>query len=269
MDIACIFYTFTFGFKKDIPDKNWIMKYFLSILLFLPSFVFGQNDLESQVPKDKKYDSAEVVDERFGITMYEPLNMVLSGDSVRMENGYAISNWKEDYYTTGALLHRGYYVDGQLKVYRNFYPNGNIEREFRNLDTFRSVLKLYYPSGKLKSEVKYLEGEPMVWTDFFENGNMEFYEEFHKSMLYHISKKHFYESGQVKSNLELVNKKKLEFSQNDYYSNGNPELTGALKYSKSSYDYFKVGKWKYYKEDGSPLKDEEYEYGRIVKTKTY
>ena len=90
--------------------------------------------------------------------LYEPLNMVLAGDSVRMENGYAVNNWKEDFYDDGTLLHRGYYIDGQLKVYKNYYPNGQIEREFKNIDGFRSLQKKFYADGILKSEVKYMGG---------------------------------------------------------------------------------------------------------------
>ena len=246
------------------------MKHFILFLLIIPIGILGQNkDLEKQIPKKKKYEASEVVDEVYGITIYEPLNMALSRDSVRMEDGYAASNWIEDHYTDGSLLHRGYYIEGQLKVYRNYYPNGKIEREFKNIDGFRSTVKLYYKDAKLKSEVKYLKGSPLVWTDYFSNGNIDFHEEYHKNLLYHISRKYYYESGQAKSILELVNKKKLEYTSVEYSSNGTVLISGNLKYSKSSYDYFKTGKWKYYKEDGSLIKEETYEYGRVVKTKTY
>ena len=107
------------------------MKSIILLSLFLISAVsYAQIDLESQVPQEKKYDNS-IVDETYGIQLYEPLNMVLEGDSVRMENGYAVNNWKEDFYNDGTLLHRGYYIDGQLKVYKNYYPNGQIEREFK------------------------------------------------------------------------------------------------------------------------------------------
>ncbi len=235
-------------------------------LLITSTASFAQPDLESQVPKEKKYD-ATIVDETYGITMYEGLNLALEGDSVRMENGYAVNNWKEDYYEDGTLLHRGYYIDGQLKVYKNYYPNGQLEREFKNIDGFRSQSKLYYKDGTLKSEVKYMEGSPLLWVDYYTNGNMEYYEEYHKSFMYHIAKRSYYETGQAESLFELDNKKKLNYTQNDFHANGNNKVDGFLSYDKSLLDYYRTGKWTYYNEQGKATKEEQYSDGKVVKTR--
>jgi len=235
----------------------------LSILI-TSTLAYAQPDLESQVPHDKKYDKS-VVDETYGIQMYEALNMSLEGDSVRMENGYAVNNWKEDYYEDGTLLHRGYYIDGQLKVYKNYYPNGQIEREFKNIDGFRSLQKKYYKDGTMKSEVKYMEGAALLWIDYYANGNMEYYEEYHKSFLYHIAKRSYYESGQAESLLERV--KKLNFTQSDYYENGKNKQEGTLSYDMNAYDYYRTGKWTYYSESGKATKEETYNNGKVSKTK--
>ena len=73
------------------------MKSIVLLSVFLISAVsYAQIDLESQIPKDKTYDKS-IIDDTYGIQLYEPLNMVLEGDSVRMENGYAVNNWKEDF----------------------------------------------------------------------------------------------------------------------------------------------------------------------------
>lgn len=262
-----IFYIFTKDsiLPATINLKN--MKQFI-LLFFLTSSmsVFSQSNLESQVPKEKKYD-ASIVDEKFGIQLYESLNLALGGDSVRMENGYAVNNWKEDYYKDGSLMHRGYYIEGQLKVYKNYYPNGQVEREFKNIDGFRSLCKLFYTDGALKSEVKYVEGSPLVWVDYYKNGQMEYYEEYHKSFLYYIAKRSYFETGQAQSLMELINKKKLDYSQNDFYNNGNNKIVGSLRYDMSAYDYFKTGKWTYYNESGKATKEELYDGGLVIKTK--
>ena len=236
------------------------------LLIFIASstFAYTQTDLESQIPKEVKYDNS-VVDETYGIQLYEPLNMVLEGDSVRMENGYAVNNWKEDFYADGAMLHRGYYIDGQLKVYKNYYPNGQLEREFKNIDGFRSLLKKYYSDGTLKSEVKYMESSALLWIDYYTNGKMEFYEEYHKSFLYHIAKRSYYESGQAESLLERV--KKLDFTQNDFYKDGTNKIVGTLSYDMTSYDYYRTGKWMYYDEGGKAIKEELYSDGKVTKSK--
>ena len=237
----------------------------LLILFFISAISYAQIDLESQIPQEKKYDKS-IVDDTYGIQLYEPLNMVLEGDSVRMENGYAVNNWKEDYYQDGALLHRGYYIDGQLKVYKNYYPNGKIEREFKNIDGFRSLQKKFYADGTLKSEVKYMEGSALLWIDYYANGNMEFYEEFHKSFLYHNTKKSYYETGQEETVLERV--KKLNFTQNDFYLDGKNKKKGTLTYDLNAYDYYKTGKWIYFNETtGEATKEEIYNNGKVAKTK--
>ncbi|MFT7155330.1 MAG: hypothetical protein ACI8Q1_000331 [Parvicella sp.] len=238
------------------------------ILVSLFNFTFGQSKFKDQIKTKKKY-TKEVVDEVYGITMYEPFNMILSGDSVRMEGGYAAQNWQEDHYESGQLLHKGYYIDGQLKVYKNYYPDGTLERTFVNIDGYRSKVSIYYPDGKIKSEVQYDETNPKVWTDYYANGNMEYYEEYHKSMLYHIAKRSYFESGKPSSLLEMTNKKKLEYSQNDFYKTGTKKVVGTLKYDKDQYDYYKTGKWYFFNEAGAPTKDEEYDDGKVVKTKTY
>ena len=93
-----------------------LMKAFIT--LFSVSFIclqtYSQFNFDKQIKSDVKY-SEDIIDEVYGITIYEPLNLGLSADSVRMENGYAVNNWKEDYYESGQLLHKGYYIEGQLK----------------------------------------------------------------------------------------------------------------------------------------------------------
>ena len=110
----------------------------------------AQFDFEKQL--NKPIYTADIIDPVYGILLYEPLNMFTRSDSSRMEGGYAINGWKEDHYSDGQLLHKGYYIEGQLKVYKNYYPNGNLERNFKSIDGFRSKAILYFENGNLKSE---------------------------------------------------------------------------------------------------------------------
>jgi antitoxin component YwqK of YwqJK toxin-antitoxin module len=237
-------------------------------VLATSSLAIAQKTFKDQLPEKPVY-TADIVDEQYGILLYEPMNMVLAGDSIRLVNGYAAQNWIEDYYDNGTLLHKGYYIDGLLKVYKNYYPDGTLERSFVNIDGYRAKSTLYYQNGSIKSEVQYNEGAAQVWTDFFDNGNIEYYEEYHKSMLYHIAKKSYYKSGQAESLFEMVDKKKLGYTQNDFYENGTKSVAGTLKYDKDAYDYFRTGKWFYFNESGKPIKDEEYTDGKLTKTNTH
>ena len=237
---------------------------------FLSLGIHCQFDFEDQIPdNNNKGYTSDIVDEVYGILIYEPLNLGLSPDSVRMENGYAINNWKEDFYANGQLLHKGYYINGQLKVYKNYYPDGTMERDFKNIDGFRSKSSLFYPNGKLKSEVTYLSGSPIKWTDYYENGNMEYHEEQHKNLLYHIVKKSFYDNGQVETALEMVNKKKLLFNYNEFYKDGLLKVEGTIKYDMNRYDYHRTGTWNFFNFSGEKIKQDDYSNGKVIKSKTH
>ena len=101
----------------------------------------AQNNLKDKSLYNDTYIPDAVIDEKYGITMFEPLNMMLGSDTVRNDrNGYAANGYQEDYYSTGQLLHKGFYVDGQLKVYKNYFPNGEVERNFRMVDLKKSKM---------------------------------------------------------------------------------------------------------------------------------
>lgn len=238
--------------------------YLLIAAVFLGSAtnVQGQvtEKLKDQVTKEdqaKQGHDASIVDPTYGITIYDNLNPMVEGDSTRIsEKGYAAEGWITDKYESGQILHKGFYIEGQLKIYKNYYPDGTLEREFKALNTYTGQLKSYYPNGQMKSKVKYVDGASLIWSDFYENGQLEYYEEYHKSFAYHIAKRSYFEDGKPESLFEMTDKKKLHFSQNDFFSNGNKKLEGLLFYDKKIYDYRKIGTWKYFLENGQLDREE-------------
>jgi antitoxin component YwqK of YwqJK toxin-antitoxin module len=254
----------------NLPAMNCKI-YTLLLLLGLPALVFaqpGKNDLANQVPAIPKYD-ASIVDETYGIRLYEPLNMSLQGDSVRLCQGYACQGWVEDHYESGTLLHKGYYLDGQLKVYKNYYPDGILEREFKAIDAYRCQMKLYHPNGLLKSDIKYQDGAPLVWTDYHSNGKMSYYEEYGKSQTWHVAKRAYFEDGSPEFLLELADKKKLTYSRKEYHKPNVLKAEGEMAFNEGIMDYVKTGKWVYYNESGTAVREEIYQAGSVVKEKTY
>lgn len=200
--------------------------------------------------------------------MYDPLNMMIGTDTVRNnEDGYAANGYEEDYYTTGQLLHKGFYVDGQLKIYKNYYPNGEVERNFRLLDLKKSKMSKYYEDGTLKSEVIYIESEPLKWEDYYPNGQLEFIEEYNKTFEYYVFKANYFENGTPENTLELTHKKKLLYNQAYYHSNGQLKEQGELKYSMEVFDYQRIGTWKHFDENGNPTKEVKYSNGKMVSEK--
>jgi len=230
--------------------KNW-NKIILTLLLFYSTnAAFAQ--FFGQIPQATKYDAKKVVDPDYGIILYEKLNFAIGGDSVRNDKkGYACQGWVEDYYTSGTVLHKGYYEDGHLKIYRNYYENGNVERIFKVIGLKSSGMQLFYPDGKLKSDVSYYKGDPQVWTDYYPNGQIEYTEENSKSMEYLINRKSYLEDGKPQEIFELIDPKKKIYSKKEYYENGKIKAEGDMRYNPSVIDYQRDGTWKIYSESGS------------------
>lgn len=222
--------------------------FILFIFIFNSSTIFAQ--FFGQIPQQTKYNAAKVVDAEYGITMYEKLNFALGGDSVRNDKkGYACQGWIEDIYESGKIIHKGYYEDGHLKLYKNFYENGNIEREFKVIDFHKTSMKLYYPDGKIKSDIIYYDGQSLIWTDYYSNGQIEYYEENDKSMQFVIKRNSYEENGTPKDLFEMIDPKKKLYTKKEY-ENGKLVAEGTIKYNKQVGDYQKDGIWKIYGSNG-------------------
>ncbi len=241
------------------------MKYFLSVFIFSISYsLVAQNDLTDKSLYHNTYDAKQVIDETYGINIYENLNMMLGDKSTRNGiNGYAANGFLEDYYKTGELLHKGFYVDGQLKIYKNYYPNGNVERNFRMVDIKKSKMTIFYEDGTMKSDIVYIENEALSWTDYYPNGMVEFEEIYEKSFQYYEKKGNYYSNGKPENILELTDKKKLLYNQSYYYENGNLKEQGVVKYDKTMFDYSRIGDWKLYNESGVATKIQKYTNGVV------
>ena len=253
-------------------------KFNLSIFLFLVSSFIGQAQVFNYSANEDPYsvfenDSAfykAFIDPTYGIDFYEKLNQRLGGDSVRNDKrGYAALGWVKDFYPNGNLLHKGYYTDGQLKIYKNYFPSGQIERQFRTADNLKSTMEKYYENGTMKSKVTYKSSDPLKWKDFYPSGNMEYMEEYNKSLEYYLSRQSFFESGQLETNLDLEKPSKKLYISQEFNKDGKLLEQGCLAYSRNSMDYIKIGKWIIYDEEGKLIREEQYVNGILNKEKTY
>ena len=226
---------------------------YISAILLLSFFSFS---LEAQVKHGDTYQFKALYDSTYGIMKYEALNMNTGGDSTRNDaKGYAMQGWIEDYYPDGKVLHKGYYIDGQLKAYKNFYPNGQTEREFKMIDLSKCGMNVFYDDGKPKSEITYITKKALMEQDYFRTGQLEYIEEYDKKVVYYLQRKFYNQSGKPTSTLELTDPKKKIYSSKEYYDNGNLKEEGTTIFNEDAGDYQKTGKWRFYKEDGS-LKEE-------------
>ncbi len=241
---------------------NYCFMVFVIVLLCYSSF--GQNDFESQLTHSTKYKAIDVIDSVHGIDIYERLNFRLSSDSVRNCKGYACNGLIKDFYDDGNVIHQGFYVDGQLNNYTNYYPNGKVERTFKIIDDFKSIMTLFYSSGTVKSIHKFDNIAFYYWEDFYPNGQQSYLMEMSSDMEYPNAKKHWAENGQLLGEIVIENKKDLTFQQNDYHADGTSKIKGHLIYEQKLHSHTKHGKWEYYDEQGKLVKTEVYEHDILL-----
>lgn len=232
------------------------------MLLFLFYFSLLPSLYPQAVIKPKelyKPTQNEVVDPEYGITIYNKLAPCLGGDSIRYNKaGYNAQSWQEDYYASNKLLHRGFYIDGQVKVFKNYWENGNVERELIAIDNLRCKLLTYYPNGQPRSEITYYEGTEIKEKDYFENGTVELEEEIDKKDGYIIKRIINYPDSKPKIIMELSDKKLKLYNYKEYYENGQVKEEGILNFRKDMNDYVKNGIWKFYDEQGHLIKSVQY-----------
>lgn len=211
--------------------------------------------------------AATAEDEATMINDYEALNKALGRDSIRLCQGYACTGWMEDKYADGSLKHRGFYQDGQLLVYKNYHTTGSIEREFRTVDNFRAVLLTYHPNGALRTEVKYFKGEVLEWSDRYGNGQVRYEQEKHKTEPWYVKMNLYQPDGSPISTLMLVDKKKNEVEQKEYWPNGALRLVGRARFDPNRQDCIRVGKWTNLDPQGKPVSEEYYVDGKVHEAK--
>ena len=241
------------------------MKQLVFILFLLANAygAFSQRYL-NQVPQLKRYTVAEIVDTDFGIIRYNKLVPSIGGDSLRYtKDGYNAQGWQEDYYVSGKILHKGYYVDGSIKIFKNYYESGQVERNYTSTDPRRSKMQIYYEDGKPRSSIEYFEGNTQNQYDFYQNGFPEYVEENDKDVEFLYKRNAFYENGTPSSTFELIDKKSKKYTKKEYYENGRLKEEGNMFLRKDVGDYQKEGEWIYYNDKGVVIKKEKFHKGQI------
>jgi len=248
--------------------KNCIIVLLILLSLNANKALAQYKNIFAKQNEKKTYDES-VIDPDYGIMMYEKYNPKTGGNEIRNNLGYAAQGWIEDYYDNGKLLHKGYYIDGQLKVYKNYYPDGTLEREFKSSGLSNGELTTFYKSGKIRTKSLCTETFILKYEEFYENGQLEYLEEYDKKGEYYVRTQSFFENGKPESILELKDPKKLIYTKIEYYENGNVKENGSIYYSRSSGDYYKFDVWKEFDENGKLVKEIIYENGKPVSEKKF
>src|SRR6185312_16265188 len=206
-----------------------------------------------------------VYDSTYGIQYFDKFCPAMGGDSSRKSlQGYASSGWVEDHYTNGAIIHKGFYANGQLTIYTNFYPNGGVEREYKTVTERKTELKKYYPNGKMKSDVEFYDGNSTLWQDYYDNGQIQFHEEYDKKHERLIERDSYFSNGKPESIFKpITDKKPIRYEKKEFYPNGQLKEDQLLFYSPDALDFVKDGEDKQFDEKGTITADDIYVNGTL------
>jgi antitoxin component YwqK of YwqJK toxin-antitoxin module len=251
--------------------SRFLIKIFLLLIVFSlgSKSVYAQFSFAGQIPPPVKYKPSQVIDPEKGIAIYDRLNIAI-GDSTRHNaKGYAASDWIEDYYESGQLLHKGFYIDGKLKVYKNYWEDGKLERNFHYLDFSKSEMQVYFNNGQIRSDIIYNEGAPMKTLEYYPDGKPDFQEEYDKKQEYLLYRRSYFDNGNPTSLLEIKDAKKKTYTDTEYFDSGKVKEEGKMILVPGTEDYKKDGTWKVYDETGKLTAEEEYASGSLSSTKKY
>ncbi len=241
------------------------MKYiFIFIVLVTTTPLLMAQRYSDQVPQLKRYAPADIIDADYGIIRFNKLSPAMGGDSLRYtKDGYNAQGWQEDFYVSGKILHKGFYQDGFIKIFKNYYENGQVERNLYNTDPKRSKLEIFYEDGKVRSNITYFDGNPQNQYDFFKNGTPEYVEENDKDMEFLYKRNSYFENGLPETMFELVDKKSKKYIKKEFYTNGRVKEEGSMMFRKDLGDYQKEGVWTYYDDKGNTIKTEKFHNGTL------
>jgi len=247
----------------SLPNK---ILYAICIILCCLQLAFAQTQrFADQVPQVKRYLQKDIVDTVDGIKMYNRLIESIGGDSVTYnKQGYNKQGWNEDYYVSGKLLHRGYYIDGRAIVFKNFFENGQCERTVVNPDPLHCNIEIFYENGKQRRQINYYNGLPQKLYEFYVSGFPKYSEENEKDMKYLTMKKSWYDNGQVSDVMEISDLKNKKYTQKMFYENGQVKGEGPLVLSIDGKSYVKDGTWNFYDSSGKNKRTEKYNAAKLT-----
>ncbi len=227
------------------------------------------NSLSGQSLGSKTHVFNDVYDTVYGIQFYDKYNTIMDGDSVRKYfDGHLCNGLIEDHYPDSKILHKGFYTDGKLTQYTNYYPNGQVERVYKPTSDRKTELKKYYPNKVLKSEVQYFEGNSTLWQDYFDTGQLSYVEEYDKKHTRVLKRCSYYKDGKPHSIFIPLKTDgaKIVYSLKEYYANGQLQEESEALYNPDSYDFLKDGDVKDYDEKGNLTGEYEYVGGKLNQT---
>jgi antitoxin component YwqK of YwqJK toxin-antitoxin module len=244
-----------------------VVKLFSSILGVV--LIAAAADMRAQSLGSQVHSFVQVYDTIYGIQLYDKFNPITEGDSIRKyTDGHLCNGMIEDHYPEGGMLHKGFYTDGQLTEYTNYYPNGEVERTFKAVSDRKTELKKYYQNKVLKSDVLYYQGNSTLWQDYYDNGKLSYLEEYDKDHERLLRRCSYFKDGTAQSIFVPLSQSGniIRYSLKEYFPNGQLQEESESIYNKDSFDFVKDGDDKQYDEKGNLVGEYEYVGGMLNRT---
>lgn len=194
---------------------------------------------------------------------YGRFNPVAGGDSVRICDGLPCTGWVEDRYEAGQLKHRGYYDNGRLVLFRNYYPNGELEREFKRNNGARGTERSWHANGNPRSEAHYADGQVLRYQDHYVNGAVRYVEEHERGGGCYTRMELFDAHGLPISRMLLVDKAHRGLELTEYHPGGAVKSRGRARCDRESQEALRVGTWEYFDAAGNKVREEDYVGGKV------
>jgi len=222
----------------------------IPFLLLLSGFSFQlqaqkkKNKQKVHKVEEKRFTQEEVLDSLGEISKYNTFIPSLNGDSARLyANGEKLQGWKEDYYKTGKLLHKGLYKNGQLEMLKNYFENGKLERVMAVIDSNQTNLEIFYDNGNQRRQVNYWNGKIKRYSEFYTNNLLKVTEEYNELNGLLVKRKTWYTNGQIESELFIQDPKTKKYKLSTYHSNGKLAESGYQLLSKDKQSFKRTGNW--------------------------
>ncbi len=251
------------NYSTKVRSRNRL--YFL-LLVFVTNFsIFAQEEiLEIPNTNEFKPQLEHIESKEYGIHLYDQYATFHKEPLIRKDaNGNPITAKQEDFFSEGTTLHKGIYLDGKLRSYTNFFPNGNFERNYKYKTDGTGELQVFFNNGYYRSIQKYANFNAYLWEDYYENGKLAYIEKRNKkSNVPELIQENDYKGNTI-SLIEISDSKKLIFIKTVYFPNGKLAEQGNLVYSKELQDFRKDGTYFTYNTLGKPTSEVVYQMGMM------
>ncbi|MBL4703692.1 MAG: hypothetical protein JKY54_04175, partial [Flavobacteriales bacterium] len=235
--------------------------------LFQVSVGIGQDSVRTVLEPNFlfRYDIEEIEDPDDGIIIYNQYCPGLSGEIYLRQDQFKHVAEKEhvDYYANGKMLHKGYYENGSLMQFKNYFPNSQIERELKIKRKKPKQLTCYYMFGEIRERQIFDDGILMLHEKYHFSGRLKYLMEVSEIGYLKIEQWND-EDGKPLKYIELLNEDSLKYEIAEMYLSGTIKEKGIYLYNPKTETFERNGKVVKYSQTGTLMAEAIYANDKVV-----